>query len=106
MTISSVVEKWQIILAAILLIIGATITVDTRYAKSTEVAAVQSELDVYKIEQYRDKVQQRIWDTQDRLEQKKDSPELQVELKDRLRDLKDSLDKADVKIKELKYEKK
>ena len=104
MTMSEVASKWQVVLGLILFIVGATLTVDTRFAKSESLAAVKSDLDTYKVEMERNQIKRSIWETQDRLETKK-NVEVKEELKQQLRELKDSLEKADARLKDLKEKK-
>ena len=104
MTMSEVASKWQVVLGLILFIVGATLTIDNRYAKSESLAAVQSDFDTYKVEMERNQIKRSIWETQDRLETKK-NVEVKEELKQQLRELKDSLEKADARLKDLKEKK-
>jgi hypothetical protein len=101
MTMSEIASKWQVVLGLILFIVGATLTIDSRFDKAGAAAAVQFDFDTYKVEMERNQIKRSIWETQDRLETKK-SPEVKKELQMQIRELKDSLDKADERLLDLK----
>lgn len=94
-----------VVICAIATIAGTSIAIDTRYAKSNEVTKLAINLESYKLEQQKDTVQQRIWDTEDRLEKVK-QPEAKQQLQERLRDLNNQKEDIKQKLDDLKKEEK
>jgi alcohol dehydrogenase class IV len=86
------------------IIIGAAFAVDQRYTKHPEHLQLVAAFEDYVLENKYDKVQERIWDTEDRLEVT-DNKEAKEQLKQRLRELKDQKEKLEKKMKEKNKEK-
>lgn len=91
-------------IGALSVIIGTAFAIDARYTKHPEHVELAEAFKQYVVEEKFDKVQQRIWDTQDRLEVT-ENKEAKEELKQRLRDLQDQKEKLEKKLSEPKKEK-
>jgi hypothetical protein len=85
-------------IGALSLIIGTAFAIDARYTKHPEHIELAAKFDQYVVEEKFDKVQQRIWDTEDRLEVT-ESKEAKEPLKQRLRELQDQKEKLEKKMK-------
>jgi predicted nucleic acid-binding Zn-ribbon protein len=85
-------------IGALSLIIGTAFAIDARYTKHPEHVELAAKFEQYVVEEKLDKTQQRIWDTQDRLEVI-ESKEGREQLKQRLRELQDQKEKLEKKMK-------
>lgn len=91
---------WKLILSAITglsLVIGTAFAVDSRYTKHPEHVQLAVAFEQYVVENKYDKVQERIWDTEDRLETT-ENKEAKEQLKQRLRELQDQKEKLEKKM--------
>ncbi len=84
-------------IGALSIIIGTAFAIDARYTKHPEHEKLATAFEQYVVEEKYDKVQQRIWDTQDRLEVM-DNKEAKEQLKQRLRELQDQKEKLEKKM--------
>lgn len=80
------------------LIIGTAFAVDSHYAKAEDHVRLASSFKTYVAESRADTLQERIWEMEDRLRYTTDKKE-QVQLKQRLRELRAELEKVDRQIK-------
>lgn len=92
------------IISGLTLIIGTAFAVDKHYAKKDEHQQLAVAFEQYVTENKLDKTQERIWDTQDRLEKVK-NPEAREELKKRLRELEGQKEKLEKQITPIQKEK-
>lgn len=93
-------KTWKLIISAITglsVIIGTAFAIDSHYAKQEEHLQLAAAFESYVTENKYDAVQQRIWDTQDRIEVT-ENKEAREQLKQRLRELQDQKEKLEKKM--------
>ena len=91
---------WTLVLSAITglsVIIGTAFAIDGRFAKQAEHMHLASAFENYVTENKYDKTQERIWDTEDRLETTENG-EAREQLKKRLRELQDQKERLEKKM--------
>lgn len=92
-SIFKTIDKWKIVITFIVTVIGLGISVDTHYAKAGELYALNQSFQSYRLTQQIEDIQRRIWDIEDRLEQRSRSQN--TELRERLRELKHKKDELE-----------
>lgn len=95
-TLSLLSSKWKAVLAfipSLVVVVTVGISVDAHYAKAGELYALNQSFQSYRLTQQIEDIQRRIWDIEDRLEQR--SRPQNTELRERLRELKHKKDELE-----------